>query len=74
MVKNKLNSDKYVVYVMRPSTRFPLIKINRCDEYGKIIGDIDTGGYMIDDPERIGRAIIDNSKIIKRWNAKISKK
>ncbi|MFH1786634.1 MAG: hypothetical protein ABH829_03245 [archaeon] len=68
MAKKKLSCDKYIVYVLPPSTTFPLIRIRKCNAYGKAGEEIGKGGFSPDNPESIGKAILENSKIVKEWN------
>jgi len=62
-----------VVYVLPPSTSFPLVRIRKCDEKGKIKDEIGRGGFwdIKNDYDKtalsVGKAILDNSLIVKNW-------
>ena len=69
-------SDKFVVYIQRASTAFPIVRINKCDQRGKIVKNLTPRAiwhrshgkddYVIT-ALQIGRLILKNSQNVKSY-------
>lgn len=81
MPKDKINSDKYVVYVEPPSTSHPVIRIWACDGTSSMkrqLKNMDGRPFYKELRKKpieyekiakdIGMAILKDSKIINEWN------
>jgi hypothetical protein len=71
MAKKENKSDKFIVYVLPAGTGKPLIRIVKCNEFGRQTNtELCRGGLYPEDCDQVGKLIVENSKNIADYNKK----